>query len=255
MSLMSLNINNISFLELLISPVYFKLIIIGLAILSSLLVITSVNPILSLFNLIVLYIIIAFYLIFIGITYLGISYIVVYIGAIAILFLFIIMMIDIEVTKERSSNYLPLLLLILGGFLLTMKTILFNMGMMKINSFLYKGSEKMNYLINSNEKLININTDYIDGEKIYNNNIDKGFDTVMRYSSFENCLVPDPTSLFHPSPPGAPQGPPGGGGFKYTNIFKSQLSWDRGHGRDEYGFVIENLENDIDKDNKVSILT
>jgi len=97
-------------------PVYFKIILTGLALLAAFFVITSTNPILSIFNLIVLYIIIAFYLIFIGITYIGISYIVIYIGAIAILFLFIIMMIDIEVTNQKGKNYIPLLFFILGIF-------------------------------------------------------------------------------------------------------------------------------------------
>src|ERR1700694_6278236 len=83
-----------------------------LAIVSGVFVIATKNAIISVFNLIVLYIIVAFYLIYIGIAYLGISYIVVYIGAIAILFLFIIMMIDIEVVEKRSNNYLPLLFLL-----------------------------------------------------------------------------------------------------------------------------------------------
>jgi NADH-ubiquinone oxidoreductase chain 6 len=71
-------------------------------------------------------------LIYIGITYLGISYIVVYIGAIAILFLFVIMMIDIEIVEKRSNNYLPLLFLLLGGFLLSLKNILYNLGIIKM---------------------------------------------------------------------------------------------------------------------------
>lgn len=206
MSLLSLNINDISVLEMFSSPIYFKMIITGLAILSAFFVITSTNPILSLFNLIVLYIIIAFYLIFIGITYLGISYIVVYIGAIAILFLFIIMMIDIEVTKERSSNYLPLLLLMLGGFLWTIKTILFNIGIMKINKFLYK--EKTDYLINSNEKLTNLNSDYINDDKvdvfltnveeiIKDSNPEVKLDEVSNISAFESIRLSEPVNILN----------------------------------------------------------
>ena len=86
-----------------------KYLITILAILAGLLVISTKNPIISVFNLIVLYILVAFYLIHIGIIYLGISYIVVYIGAIAILFLFVIMMIDIEVVERKNNNYLILL--------------------------------------------------------------------------------------------------------------------------------------------------
>jgi len=125
-----------------------KLLLAGLAVVSGVLVISTKNPIISVFNLIVLYILVAFYLIYIGITFIGISYIIVYIGAIAILFLFIIMMIDIEIVETKSSNYLPLLLFILGGFFYTLKSVLYNIGIMKINTVLY---ENKNDIFNNKE--------------------------------------------------------------------------------------------------------
>ena len=82
-----------------------------LSFISALLVILSQNPIVSVFNLILLYIIVALYLMYLGITYIGISYIIIYIGAIAILFLFIIMMIDVEITYKKYGNYIPLLVI------------------------------------------------------------------------------------------------------------------------------------------------
>jgi hypothetical protein len=54
-----------------------KFILIILATISAILVISTKNAVISVFNLIVLYILVAFYLIYIGITYLGISYIVI----------------------------------------------------------------------------------------------------------------------------------------------------------------------------------
>jgi NADH-ubiquinone oxidoreductase chain 6 len=86
-----------------------------LAVISAIFVITTQNPIYSVLNLIVLYILVAFYLIFKGITYIGLSYVIIYVGAIAILFLFILMMIDIEIVEKRHNNYLPLLCLLLVG--------------------------------------------------------------------------------------------------------------------------------------------
>jgi NADH:ubiquinone oxidoreductase subunit 6 (subunit J)/NADH:ubiquinone oxidoreductase subunit 3 (subunit A) len=109
-----------------------------LAIIAGIFVISTKNAIISVFNLIVLYILVAFYLIYIGVTYLGISYIIIYIGAIAILFLFIIMMIDVEVVEKRSNNYLPLLFLFLSGFLLSLKKILHNIGLIKMRSLSFK---------------------------------------------------------------------------------------------------------------------
>lgn len=109
-----------------------------LAIVAAVFVITTKNAIISVFNLVVLYILVAFYLIYIGIAYLGISYIIIYIGAIAILFLFIIMMIDIEVVEKRSNNYLPLLFLLLSGFLLILNKILFSIGLLRMKSLIFR---------------------------------------------------------------------------------------------------------------------
>jgi NADH-ubiquinone oxidoreductase chain 6 len=87
------------------------------AIISSVLVITSKNPVISVLYLICLFINTAAYLILLGIGFIGIAYILVYIGAITVLFLFVIMMINIklvdilEVGREYTKN-LPLALLI-----------------------------------------------------------------------------------------------------------------------------------------------
>ena len=88
-----------------------------LAILSSVLVITSKNPVVSVIFLISLFINTAIFLILLGISFVGISYIIIYIGAITVLFLFIIMMINIrlldilEIGNEYTKN-LPLALLV-----------------------------------------------------------------------------------------------------------------------------------------------
>jgi len=143
-----------------------KLSIIGLALIAGIFVIATKNAIISVFNLIVLYILVAFYLIYMGVTYLGISYIVVYIGAIAILFLFVIMMIDVEIVEKRSNNYLPLLFLLLGGFIISLKKILYNIGIIKIRSFSYKEQDK--YLIDSaRETLFDVFPNFNSGNSIF----------------------------------------------------------------------------------------
>ena len=123
---------------LLLSMDFLKSLLPLLAIIAGIFVITTKNAIISVFNLIVLYILVAFYLIFIGVNYLGLSYIIIYIGAIAILFLFIIIMIDVEVVEKKSNNYLPLLFFLLGGFLFAFKKILFNLGLIKLKSLSFK---------------------------------------------------------------------------------------------------------------------
>lgn len=87
------------------------------AVISSLLVITSKNPVISVLFLISVFVNSAIYLMFTGINFIGISYIIVYVGAIAILFLFILMMINIKLTDilEVGTDYtknLPLALII-----------------------------------------------------------------------------------------------------------------------------------------------
>src|SRR5579862_7730467 len=125
-------------LDVILTLSSFKYILCFLAAIAGIFVISTKNPIISVFNLIVLYILVSFYLIYIGVTSIGISYIIIYIGAIAILFLFIIMMIDIEVVEKRSNNYLPLLFLFLSGFLFSLKKILHNMGLIKMKSLSFK---------------------------------------------------------------------------------------------------------------------
>ena len=87
---------------------------------SSVLVITSKNPVIAVVYLISTFVNAAGYLILIGVGFIGISYIIIYIGAITVLFLFVIMMINIKLTDilETGSAYtknIPLALSV--GFL------------------------------------------------------------------------------------------------------------------------------------------
>ena len=99
------------------------------ALLSSVLVITSKNPVIAVIFLISVFINAAGYLILLGIGFIGISYIIVYIGAIAVLFLFVIMMINIKLTDilDAGTQYtknLPLALAIGSIFIYEFFTII-----------------------------------------------------------------------------------------------------------------------------------
>jgi len=72
---------------------------------SSIISITSNNPIISIIFLITAFVNAAVYLILLGINFIGISYIVIYVGAIAVLFLFIILMINIKLTDILDTGY------------------------------------------------------------------------------------------------------------------------------------------------------
>src|ERR1700759_1681341 len=84
--------------------------------LSSVFSITSKNPVISVIFLITTFVQAAGYLILIGINFIGISYVVIYVGAIAVLFLFVIMMINIKLTDilETGTQYTKNLPLGLG---------------------------------------------------------------------------------------------------------------------------------------------
>ena len=77
------------------------------ALLSSVLVITSKNPVIAVIFLISVFINAAGYLILLGIGFIGISYIILYVGAIAVLFLFVIMLLNIRLSDlvEAGSQY------------------------------------------------------------------------------------------------------------------------------------------------------
>jgi len=129
-----------------------------LSILLGVLTIISRNPIVSVLFLIGLFVNVAGLLILIGYNYIGLSYILVYVGAVSILFLFILMLINIRISEllSETNNDIPLAVLtvllfyyIIGQALpsnLTDNTIVFNLS----NSF----SEVSN--IQSNNEFFNI---------------------------------------------------------------------------------------------------
>src|ERR1700761_599327 len=76
----------------------------GLAILCAIFVIIINNPITSILFLIGLFANISFYLMLLGLTFISLSYLIVYIGAVSILFLFILMLINIRISELKSNN-------------------------------------------------------------------------------------------------------------------------------------------------------
>lgn len=84
------------------------------AILCGILVIISKNPIVSVLFLIGLFSSIASYLIVLGLNFIGLSYLLVYVGAVSILFLFILMLINVRVSElwSNTSKSIPLAIFI-----------------------------------------------------------------------------------------------------------------------------------------------
>lgn len=74
------------------------------AVVCGILVITSKNPVMSVLFLISVFLSVALYLVLHGTAYLGLAYIIIYVGAIAILFLFVIMMLNIKTSDLVSTG-------------------------------------------------------------------------------------------------------------------------------------------------------
>ena len=75
--------------------------------------IISINPIISVLFLIGLFINISIILILVGLNFIGLSYILVYVGAVSILFIFILMLINIRISEllNETNNHIFLAIL------------------------------------------------------------------------------------------------------------------------------------------------
>ena len=91
----------------------------SLAIFSSLKVITTKNPILSVFWLVFAFLNASLLLLLVGLEFLPLLFVIVYVGAIAILFLFVVMLLNIKLVEitENTTRYAPIAILV-GFFLL-----------------------------------------------------------------------------------------------------------------------------------------
>jgi|SRR5271170_3262654 len=146
--------------------------------LSGVLVITSKNPVIAVIFLISVFFNAAGYLILLGIGFIGISYIIVYVGAIAVLFLFVIMMINIKLTDilETGGQYtknLPLALAIGSLFIYEIFTIL---------PFTFNNVSGLSYLL---EILTNLNSLLINNNNYYGSTV---------YSTY-NSIIADQTII------------------------------------------------------------
>jgi NADH-ubiquinone oxidoreductase chain 6 len=137
------------------------------SIVSGIFVIISKNPIISVLFLIGLFLSISSYLIILGIHFIGLSYLLVYVGAVSILFLFILMLINIRISElfSDTSSSIPLAVII---------TVAFNYPIYQILPF--SNITSNDYIVIINNKLNNY---------FYNNYTDI-FHKVFYINSFDN---------------------------------------------------------------------
>jgi NADH-ubiquinone oxidoreductase chain 6 len=150
------------------------------AILCGILVIISKNPIVSVLFLIGLFAGISCYLMMLGLSFIGLSYLIVYIGAVSILFLFILMLINIRISELQSntSNSIPLAIAIAIAFNYPMFQLLpYNIAILNnyynLNNILYNISgSNLNYGINKVAASNSYNNDiYFCTSKMWDGNL------------------------------------------------------------------------------------
>ena len=128
------------------------------------LVIISKNPIISVLFLISLFLSVSFYLMLLGLNFLGISYLLVYIGAVSILFLFILMLINVRVSELLSETYNSIVLSIIIAFSFNISVSnIFTQNIYNFNKFFdnnnYFSLFNMNYKFNDKDNIVFISSE------------------------------------------------------------------------------------------------
>nr|UEX92940.1 NADH dehydrogenase subunit 6 [Marasmiellus scandens] len=164
------------------------------ALLSGVFSITSKNPVISVIFLIGTFVSSAGYLILIGINFVGISYIIVYVGAIAVLFLFVIMMINIKLTDilETGSQYtktLPLALAVGSLFIFIIFSIIkINFNNVPVLSFFFNIITLLNDMFQNTYYPIKINLIYSIENNLYSSSSDSLITTLQQIEALGHSL-------------------------------------------------------------------
>lgn len=119
--------------------------------------VTSNNPVVSVLFLIGLFISIAIYLMMLGLYFLGISYLLVYVGAISILFLFILMLINVRVSELLTEGINSA-----GLGIIAVVTLSFSLASV-LPYYLYTSDAFSNHLIYINRVILNLFTRTTEG--------------------------------------------------------------------------------------------
>jgi NADH-ubiquinone oxidoreductase chain 6 len=134
-----------------------------ISILCGILVIVSKNPIVSVLFLIGLFLSISSYLIILGLNFIGLSYLLVYVGAVSILFIFILMLINVRISEllSNTSNSIPLAIIIAIFFNYPVYQIL-PYSIAAFNSYTVDLNNTLNNILYNNysdylNKIINLN--------------------------------------------------------------------------------------------------
>lgn len=127
-------------------------------------VISTLNPVHSVFWLIVAFVSAAAFFILLEVEFIGLLFLIVYVGAIAILFLFVIMMLNLTDLKggDDMSNYLP------AGFLIGL-VFFFEILMLNSRIYIFWFDEQQLFLINGWDYIEKSSNIEVLGRNLYTN--------------------------------------------------------------------------------------
>jgi len=166
------------------------------SVLSGILVITSRNPIISVLFLIAVFVNVSCYLILLGINFIGLTYLIIYVGAVAILFLFVVMMMNIKLVeltevnhKGEYTNTLPLGAIVGSLFLYELAFQSVPSSVSGISSTIYNLFDEINLLsVNTSFKGTAFNSAGIEAYTSFNNLWDNAFTSFQQLESVGSSL-------------------------------------------------------------------
>lgn len=99
----------------------------GIGLIAALRSVTSQNPVSAILWLILVFLSFSCVMIYIGAEFLGLVFLVVYVGAIAVLFLFVVMMLNVRITEINSKflSYFPVSGLVISLFVIIMSSVIY----------------------------------------------------------------------------------------------------------------------------------
>ena len=160
-----------------------------LAIFCGIFVIVNKNPIVSLLFLIGLFLTISIYLITLGMNFIGLSYLLVYVGAVSILFLFILMLINVRVSElsNETANSLILAVSVLSlGLSFEKSTI--NLGLISSYTKDERCINNNNNLDNKHANTEEITPSYLDISHVTSNSWDGHLSETSHITTIGNIL-------------------------------------------------------------------
>lgn len=129
----------------------------GLSIVSAILMISCINPINAVLFLISVFISVSMIFLMWNLEFLALIFIIVYVGAIAVLFLFIVMMINIKKIEKDNTTYLTIGIMIVLLFAFELLMLVFNENL-EWNNIVNKSMDYYHYInINNIDEVVRTN--------------------------------------------------------------------------------------------------